>query len=267
MLRRTVRVLLACALIGWSAQAQAPPLPERMGAINDYAAALGRESRRELQAQIETLERRGVSVVVLITLLDPFSDPARLAEAIRQRWELSEKSVLLLFVREGERWAFEARAEPELSSRLTALRLGAPRQAIQALLNERRVAAAALVAVAHLTELFEPPREPSSPETVPPARDWARETARPFWGSALFWVLAAGGGALALVGGLVWFALTWLCPRCAGRLRRRAPRPFEVRGRSPRRGSIYYCRRCGFTRAARRRGERKRAARPRRRRP
>lgn len=254
-------------------EAVEPPLPEQIGAINDYAASLGRESRHTLRRHIEALAAEAVEVVLLITLLDPFSDSPRMSQAIWNRWGLSSNSLLLLFVREGDRWVFEQRTGEELPRRPLG---DEARREIRALLDDRRIASAAIRAVEGVAEAFEigtlgaeerspPGREPSGQAT--PGEDEGQS--RAFWKRPLFWGLLGGLGGVALVWGAIRFALTWLCPRCGARMQRQTvgrriqplaqARPRASRGGRGRAGGrkrsrtlvYYYCQRCGYRRSSR----------------
>jgi uncharacterized membrane protein YgcG len=239
--------------------ADEPPLPQPIGAINDYAAILGRESRQQLQSWIDELKaKREINVVLLITLIDPYSDPPALMEKIWESWKLgAEQTIFLLLVREADLWFFQAKASPDL-----ALPDSEYRRSIQRLLDERRVGTAAMRAVEHLKNALLEPETPEphpeivdsqSPETTLPQRSPS------FLGSPLFWSIGAGFGLIASV---IWWALLWLCPGCGSRLQRSTTRAFGRWGlRAGSRGNrrraqerVYYCRRCGYSRV--RRGER-----------
>jgi len=235
-----IGILLGKGLLG-----DEPPLPKPIGAINDYAAALGPKSRKELDALIGRLRTEGIEVRLLITLLDPYSDPKLLSQRLWEEWGLSSKgTVLLLFVREEDRWRFHWRASPDLAPRLSNKAAWKHREAIQALLIQRRVAQAARRAVSALSDLLG-----GSGETEATAPQ--RGTSRLFQSR---WV-GYGLGAIAAVGlmiGLIRWALVWLCPECGSRLKRESGRAFGfgygswVRGRRTRRNWVYYCRRCGW---------------------
>ena len=287
----TALILLAitgcCLLGGRSAAQDAPDLPQQMGTINDYAASLGRQTRDQLQSQIDRLRTdANVNVAVLISLIDPFSDPARYAEAIWDEWELGDaRTVLLVYVREGgERWAFRVRASSDVSNRLSALRLGEARTSIDSALADRDVAEAVRIGVGALAERWAPetpspsnaadetPTSTSETDDAPSSTVTASGgEGPPWWRSLWAWI---GGGilvGLAVLGGVVWTLLTWFCPRCGARLRKREasvmPWQRAVRGRGRR--SVYYCPRCRYERRPQRRrpqgrrrtrGERRRAA-------
>ena len=240
-------------------QAEEPPLPQPLGAINDYGAQLGPETRKELQALADVLKAQAqINLVLLITLLDPFSDPARLAAAIWDAWGLDPRTILLLFVREEGDWRFFAQAGSELAPTLLAPDVQDILGRVQKLTAQRRVAQAARVAMEGLARRF----QPSLAENPPPLarKDQGSPRGEASW---RFWIVGglAGLGALGLA---LWAVQRRRCPRCGERLHRRAlsagmatfrhGRP-RLRSRSDRRGWVYYCRRCGYARIASR-GER-----------
>ncbi len=227
--------------------AEEPPLPQPIGELNDYAGILGQESRQQLQRSIDELKTQGVKVFLLITLLDPFSDPAQLAERIWQAWKLApERTILIVFVREADQWALWWKLTPDLASQLDYSSTGEYRSSLERLLKERRVGQAVVHSIESLRGWFAPPK---ASEELPPR-------AGPSAGSPLFWYLLAGAGGVGMIAGLIWFALVWLCPECGGRLSRRSAWAFGPGrwARSRRRERVYYCARCGYLRI--RRGER-----------
>jgi hypothetical protein len=252
-----------------------PLLPEPIGDLNDYGAQLGESTRRELQSQIDRLRgRAGVRVTVLITLLDPFSDPVRYAREIWERWELDQEqgqgqgqAVLLVFVREGERWAFAWRASPDLMPRLQGSWGVELRRVVDELLQGRRVAQAARRALGALVEVFD-----VAPPAAPPETPVVRRGVWPY-APTFGWIVGVGLGLGALYLGLRWI-VRWICPQCGRKLRRRSPGMPHLYGRRRRNGSrrslrewVYYCRRCGYHRSGirRRGGQRAAGARTRRR--
>lgn len=253
-------------------------LPQPLGAISDYGAQLGRSTRIQLQAQIDALRQKaGIRVYVLVTLLDPFSSPSVLAERIWEAWGLdaeegSNKTVLLVFVREGEPWAFRWRAGSVLAPKLRSPEMQGTWEAVTALVEERKIAQAVREGVEGLRRLFlrpspEPELAPRAPSPSPEQAPSRRATGKvPIW---LYVVLGFSVG-LGLLGGVIAYALVWLCPECGARLRRSAIGAYGVYGLPPpalrssqawrgrrargvRRGWVYYCRRCGYRRI--RRGE------------
>jgi len=152
------------------AQAEGPPLPQPLGPISDYGAQLGPQTRRALQQLAEALQAQAdVTVRLLITLLDPFSNPARLADALWEAWGLGARAILLLFVREAGEWAFVVRAGAELAPALLEPELQGLFERVRRLTQQRRVARAARSAVEGLAERFLPPPPPPS-SIGPPLR-------------------------------------------------------------------------------------------------
>ena len=259
-----VRRWLPCALIGLALgcsllEAQGAPttpvrLPQPLGAVSDYGARLGRKTREELQARISELEEKaGVSVYVLITLLDPFDNPSTLAEEIWKAWKLEEKAeaVLLLFAREGEPWAFRWRAHPALNPKLRSPEMRATWAEVEALVERRRIAEAVRTGVEGLHRLLLSPPPRAAPQSGMQGGKTGKAVGLPAWAYALGGVL----GVLLLLTGAAAYALVWLCPECGSRLAR-SPLPYGYgmrsyrRARGVRRAWVYYCRRCGYRRAS-----------------
>ncbi|MFB6285554.1 MAG: TPM domain-containing protein, partial [Candidatus Bipolaricaulia bacterium] len=186
-------------------------LPQQMGAINDYAASLGRQTREHLQSQVERLSSEAnVDLAVLISLIDPFSDPARYAEAIWRQWDLgSKRSVLLVVVREAEtRWAFRVLGSSGISDQLSVLRRGEARAAIDDALADRDVAKAVRVGVDALAAQWAPATDSASSagettdaDSTTSSSESGAATAQPaeppWWQSLWAWI--AGGVALLLL--------------------------------------------------------------------
>lgn len=258
-----VLVMGGTPTVGFPAEEPRPLLPGRIGDLNDYGAQLGEGTRRTLQSQIDRLrERAGARVTVLITLLDPFSDPERYAREIWKRWELDQEqgqeqgqAVLLVFVREGERWAFAWQASSDLMDRLGGSWAAELRRAVDERLQERRVAAAARRALSTLSDALDvgPPAAPPEPPAV-------RRSTWPY-APAFGWGVGIGLGLGALYLGLRW-VVRWVCPACGRKLHRRSAGMSHLYGRRRRNGArrsprewVYYCRRCGYHRSdIRRRG-------------
>lgn len=248
-------------------QAEEPPLPQPIGAINDYGAQLGPETRKQLQALAETLKAQAdVRLVLLITLLDPFSNPAQLAAAIWDAWDLDSRTVLLLFVREEGDWRFFVQAGSELAPTLLAPDVQGGLERVRGLTAQRRIAQAAREALEGLAKRFQPSSAEKSPlagknqvpsgTKGPPSEEVINWRPWPWLVGGL-----AGLGALGLT---LWALQRRRCPRCGERLRRRGPSAgmasfrhgrSRLQTRSDRRGWVYYCRRCGYARVASR-GER-----------
>jgi len=241
-------------------EATEPPLPQAMGAINDYAAVLGKESRQQLQSWIDELKTKAkISVFLLITLLDPYSDPPTFTDKLWKSWQLeAEGTIFLLLAREADQWVFYWRSSPDVASRLASPRGNEDYgPSIQKLLGERRVGTAAMRAVEHLREKLIPSEPQPKPEQESPTSPSSSRTASSaIVGSRVFWYVFGGIAGAGLTGGMLWLAFVWLCPSCGGRLSRRSAQPirsFYARGVRKRAGErVYYCHRCGYRRVRRR---------------
>lgn len=250
-----IAVFIAVVVFPWReglTQAGGPPLPRPLGPISDYGAQLGPQTRRALQQLAEALQTQAdVAVRLLITLLDPFSDPARLADALWEAWGLDARTILLLFVREAGEWTFVVRAGAELAPALLEPELQGLFERVRQLTQQRRVARAARLVVEGLAERFLPPPPPAPAAPTPKPEGAPGE-----------WAWVVGGLALAGLALGLSVVRRRRCPRCGEPLRRRARalgmasfRHGHGRARSPRDGWVYSCRRCGYTRIASR-GER-----------
>lgn len=252
MLRHILPLILFLVGFELGAVADEPPLPQAIGDINDYAGILGPESRQQLQSLIDELKHQQVNIRLLITLLDPYSDPTLLVEKLWQKWELSEEqTVFVLLVKESDHWVFHWRFSQDLASQLEPSLVGKHRSSLQRLLDERRVGRAAVQAVESLRELLAKPQIQELNKSLEGAK-----VRRPFLGSPAFWYLSGGLAGVGGLVGLIWLALVWLCPQCGRRLRRSYWfRPSYARRARERRGDpVYYCPQCGYMRV--RRGER-----------
>ncbi len=233
--------LLASLFIWSPALTQEPPLPKPIGALNDYAAAIG-NSRPALESALAALQNRaGIQATILITLLDPFDDPTQLATRIIADWKIpQEKAVFALYVKETDHWAFRLWLSPDLTASFAGKAQSSLEAQIAQDLQQRRVSQAVQETVDALVQAFMPPEPPKPPPTsTNPPRTQDANPKRSFglWNSL---ALYGGAGLLALLL-LVIGVRTLLysfCPRCAGRLRARHGRSHQV---------YYYCERCGAT--------------------
>jgi len=75
-----------------------------VGRINDYGQTLERSHREALAERIEAFSQLGVEFWYLASWRDPFGNPWRYAAEIASSWGLSEKALLVVFVREGGSW-------------------------------------------------------------------------------------------------------------------------------------------------------------------
>ena len=166
---------------------------------------------------IAALEAQNIQLVYLASWRDPFSDPKRYAAEVFRVWGLSERTLLLVFVRdENWRWhvAIQAGSALTLPGKLEELREKAETEA-----NRVRPGYAAIqFASGLLAALLEAERPGISAKNF----SWK----------------------LVILGGLGFFLLLLLarriCPRCGRPLRR-------VRSVS---GIIWVCSRCRYARAS-----------------
>ncbi|MFH1609287.1 MAG: hypothetical protein ABID40_01490 [Candidatus Bipolaricaulota bacterium] len=213
--------MFAVPLLAAVLAAAQQPLPEQVGAINDYGQTLQRADRERLEGLVAALKGRGVSFVYLATWRDPFANLTTYTGAVFSAWRLPKDALLVVFLRgEDRRWRVEARfgeraaaAVPQTEWQKILAEAG-----IEA--NRAQPAQAVLNLGDRLLALL------SSDRTPVPA------TERPWW-----WAYALAG--LAGVAGLVLLVRSLLCPRCFRPLRRRASF----------RGIIRVCPRCRYTRA------------------
>lgn len=172
---------------------------------------------------IESLAAEGINLVYLASWRDPFGDPGRYAAEVFRFWGLSEKHVLLVFLRgEDRRWrvALHKGAAVSLPPKVEELLARAELEA-----NRARPGYAALHFLTDLLSLLrEKTAETKEPGEFP-------------WRYALF------GG---LFGVFLLFVARRICPRCGRPLRR-------VRSLS---GIILVCPRCRYTRTGLRWGRR-----------
>lgn len=197
-------------------------LPLQVGPINDYGQTLEADDRAKLSAIIASLESAGIHLVYLATWRDPFGDPARYAAEVFQAWKLSDKYLLLVFVRgEDRRWRVAIRpgAALLLPQKIEELRGRAELEA-----NRARPGYAALRFASSLLSLL-------------------REGETNGAGKRFPWPYVLGAGLFVL---LLLFLGRRICPRCGFPLRR-------VRSLS---GIILVCPRCRYTRTSLRRGRR-----------
>ena len=203
-------------------------LPQSLGPVSDYGSVLDRHGREDLLARIEQAKSKyGIDVLILASWENPFDDIDRYANAVLQAWGLGQgKTLLAVFVKVKEDWSVSvvagqatASARPGLA---TTLRTG-----VASLVSHRRVQEAMVQLFALLDRGLAPPPTPR-----------ARGTS----GSGTRWLPIALGIGAAF--GLVLLALRRICPRCGRILRLGRRHSFATYGRR-----VYFCRRCGYTRA------------------
>jgi len=191
-------------------------LPLQVGPINDYGQTLEAEDRGKLLGYIAALEAQNIQLVYLASWRDPFSDPKRYAAEVFRAWALSERTLLLVFVRdENRRWhvAIQTGSALALPEKVEELRKKAETEA-----NRMRPGYAAVHFVSGLLAALSEAQKPQAATKNFP------------WKPTLL-----GGVGLFL---LFLFARR-ICPRCGRPLRR-------VRSVS---GIIWVCPRCRYTRA------------------
>ncbi|MCD6540387.1 TPM domain-containing protein, partial [Candidatus Bipolaricaulota bacterium] len=102
-----LRQLLALLVLGVGALSLAQevhPLPLPLGRINDYGQTLERSHREALEERIKAFSQLGIEFWYLASWRDPYGNPWRYAAEIASSWGLSEKALLVVFVREGGSW-------------------------------------------------------------------------------------------------------------------------------------------------------------------
>jgi len=194
-----------------------------MGPINDYGQTLEANDRAKLSNLIASVEAEGVHLVYLASWRDPFGNPGRYAAEVFQAWKLSDKHLLLVFVRsEDRKWrvAIHSGAALSLPREVEELRSKAEREA-----NRIRPGSAALHFVSSLLSLV---REGEARPKAAGSFPWRYVL---FAGLFVFFVVFVG---------------LRICPRCGRPLRR-------VRSVS---GIIWVCPRCRYTRTSLGRGRR-----------
>ncbi len=229
-----VAVALLTILVGALLHAQDDEeivLPRQMGAINDYAAALG-GARAELEEQLESIrENFNVQFVILATVYDPYDNAAIYAQRIWESWKLGKGTVLLVFVKEQteNRWVFEIRLSDDIRGRFLAEHLERMRGGLKYHLERQRIKTAIEESVRALQAMLE-----GSYGQPPPSVSGGR--------SLWIWMV------LGLIGlGGVAFGVRALfrnrCPRCGARMRL-----YQTYTRQGARAAYRSCPRCGYSR-------------------
>lgn len=229
-----VAVALLTILVGALLHAQDDEeivLPRQMGAINDYAAALG-GARAELEEQLESIkENFNVQFVILATVYDPYDNAAIYAQRIWESWKLGKGTVLLVFVKEQteNRWVFEIRLSDDIRGRFLAEHLERMRGGLKYHLERQRIKTAIEESVRALQAMLE-----GSYGQPPPSVSGGG----PLW----IWIV------LGLIGlGGIAFGVQALfrnrCPRCGARMRL-----YQTYTRQGARAAYRSCPRCGYSR-------------------
>lgn len=180
---------------------------------------MGRADRETLQSLIPQLSTLGVDLFYLASWHDPFGDPDEYAREVFSAWELGTGDVLVVFLREGDRW--------QVAGVLGAgvpIAQGAFERALARAASRANLAPPARAAISLAEDLLALAGSGGSGEGE----------GEPVW-------LYALGGLVGLA--VVWVARGRLCPRCWFPLHRRA---------SWLGGIMSVCPRCRYTRAPRR---------------
>jgi len=220
--------LLAAVFAAAGLEAVALPLP--IGPVSDYGSVLDRHGREEILALVELAKQSsGIAVSLLASWEDPYNDVERYARAVLPAWGLAQGTTLLaVFVKTKDDWGAAvvagqatAAAHPGLAESLE--------KGISDLVAHGRIPEA-------MRQLFSLLDRELKPPPVRPTRERTGHAS-----PALSIGLGVAGGLLVLL-----FALRRICPRC-GRFLRLYDR--QGSGTTGARRRVYYCRRCGYSRA------------------
>src|SRR5574337_492068 len=150
------------ATLCMSCLALAQDLPQQMGAINDYAAALGGKPQREpLEALINQLNQEGVSLVLLLSERDPFSDLEQYGTQIQRAWKLAQTNqVFALFLKDDRRWHVRLWISPDLTASLGEQALDRLRQEVETLTQRGHIQQAAQSTAQGLFDLLQQANTP-----------------------------------------------------------------------------------------------------------
>lgn len=245
-------------------------MPQKTGAINDYSATLGNESRKTLQDLITTLLNDGKTrVTLLFSRLDPFSNPPQFGEALWQAWQLEgERSIFLLFVTEENDWQFYWRTSADLSASFADSAIKEALAKAQKSVSDHNISEAAIDFVTTLKGLYvvvpvtPPPSQANSSNTattqpsttnVPPDQMLPQQQSSKFLSLPMsFWYVAGGVGVALMLLLLIRGAFLSSCPKCGGPMRKRQESMgySQLQRPSSQRKSrvVYYCRNCRYQR-------------------
>ena len=203
-------------------------LPQPVGPVSDYGSVLDRHGREDLLARIEQAKAKyGIDVRILASWENPFDEVDRYANAVLQAWGLGQgKTLLAVFVKVKEDWSVSVVAGQATASAHPGLATGL-RNGVASLVSHRRIQEA-------MTQLFALLDRGLAPPPTPRARGAS--------GSAGRFVLI--GLSVGAAFGLILLILRRICPRCGRVLRLGKRHSFSTYGRR-----VYFCRRCGYTRA------------------
>ena len=229
-LRRLIRCLAGLLFLALAAapSGSAWCLPQPIGPLSDYGSVLDRHGKEQIQTLIGQAKASwGIDVWILASWENPYDDAQRYASSVLQAWGLSKgKTLLAAFVKTGKDWSVGVVAGQATTS------------AHPGLADAVRRGAASLVSHGQIPEAMARLFVTLDRELTP-----AAATSRPgrATGKTLAIVLSCAAGL-----GLVLFALRRVCPRCGRILALSGRRSSTTYGRERR---VYYCRRCGYTRA------------------
>ena len=213
----------------------AASLPSPIGQLCDYGNVLDRHGRERINALIEEAKSRSaIEVTILASWENPYEDIDRYSYALLDAWDLSRgKTLFAVFLREGRNW--KVRVLPGDQIAVSYPGLAASIEAgITDLVEHRRIEEAMVKFFSLLSVWISPMGDAAAP-----AMD-RRGTA-----------VLSGLLVLVLLVTAVFFTSRRVCPRCGHLLRVRENQAFGSYGA---RDVIYYCRRCGYSRAKNRRG-------------
>ena len=273
-IRLAVLLLLLIAPSAWGQVT----LPQQTGAINDYAAQLGIETRDRLEFLIARLQSGAdINANLIITLIDPFSNPSNFSAALWSEWALpEERAILVAFIREENIWRFHWRSSNDLKSALNELENAEYFDRVRNLVSDRRVVHAAIEFFEVLSENFVGPEieevieEPLTLEQALEVDAEERNLEDEFISSltteSINQVEAPGffesnATLLYVIGGiaasiilllLIKLAFSLTCPECGGRLQKRenSMRALYNQRVTPRHTQrISYCTKCNYQHA------------------
>lgn len=212
-------------LIASHCSGAAQELPQQMGAINDYAVALGGKAQREpLEALVNQLnQEHQVSLIILLSERDPYSDLERYGIEVQRAWSLpQQRQVFGLFFKGERRWYFQPWVSADLESRFGSEALGRLREQVEQLTQRNHIQEATERLAAGLFQLLTQADAP---------------LAQPSQGNP--WVFVATIFLPCLL--VMWLFVRWarsFCPRCVKPLHRS-----RTGGKT-----LLYCPNCGYNR-------------------
>jgi uncharacterized membrane protein YgcG len=231
--RKLLGTLFLCLLFALTGVAA--PLPRPIGQLCDYGNVLDRHGRERINALIEEAKSRSaIEVTILASWENPYEDIDRYSYALLDAWDLSRgKTLFAIFLKEGRNW--QVRVLPGDQTVVAYPGLAASIEAgITDLVEHRRIEEAMVKFFSLLSVWISPTGDAAAPAT-----------------DRSITALLSGLVVLVVLVTAVFFTSRRICPRCGHLLRVREDRAFGPRGTHD---VIYYCRRCGYSRAKNRRG-------------